>query len=373
MIDIHNFCKLKTQAACFDNGSNIYFFSNQFNALFVMNYHKKSCEYVTSFDRDPFFQESLYTKALYYADKIFLIPCVAANIAVYDIKKKETRYLYIEDEFLNYNVIDYREDEILLFPVKYRAWGWRISLSNEKVSKIELDFSGYEDLLKERESLCFYGNAMVRDFAYFAIYASDKYLVYDIVNNVCSIKTNEDGMTFTGAFKYESAVAFLSIDGTEVSFFDPIENVWNKKIALKYAQLRNTFSNGNLMAYTELIACEGGVLLCIPAFGNNLIIVKDYAVSESIDFDWDKLKLEKEDGQAFATIVEKDGTIILMPYECGVWGDLHSMELSLHNLDMKDDEIINIIKTYKDNGLPLIHKDIMNENEMTLKMFIQCL
>ena len=109
---------LTTQCACMDDEGRIWMVSNMVNGLFCLDPDTGKTEYVTSFEREPLFCGSLYTKAFWYKGKVICIPCLAKNIAFYDTVTGEIRYLPIRsEEYLVYfNAVSFAEEKVLLFP-----------------------------------------------------------------------------------------------------------------------------------------------------------------------------------------------------------------------------------------------------------------
>ena len=64
---------LTTQCACMDDEGRIWMVSNMVNGLFCLDPDTGKTEYVTSFEREPLFCGSLYTKAFWYKGNIWFI------------------------------------------------------------------------------------------------------------------------------------------------------------------------------------------------------------------------------------------------------------------------------------------------------------
>ena len=125
---------LSTQCACLDEKGNAWFFANEMNALFYRNLTDGITEYITSFDKEEILAGQLYTDAVWFRGKIFLVPCAAKDIAIYDTVKKTTAYINLCTSPDNYNVVRLPEEHLLLYSVRHEPSAYIVSLECEIIT-----------------------------------------------------------------------------------------------------------------------------------------------------------------------------------------------------------------------------------------------
>ena len=362
---------LTTQAVCVDDNNTIWIFANTFNALFKMDSEKGDIQYVTSFFKEPFLMESLYTKAVYYKNRIFFIPCCAESIAVFDIISETTDYIFLEKNILDYNVICYSEGKLLLFPVKNNNWGWKLDMETCRVSRMVLDFKDDEKLLKTKSVVCFYGNAFYDGKSYFAVYGTNKCMTYNIENNQCTMISIEKNGVYAGAFQIGKEIHFLSIDGSYACCYKPQLNKWGKIIPFPCRGKKYSRSYNGEKAYYELLDVGNNTSICIPIDGNDLLWYKDGKQIRSERIKWEKALLDKGALQAYAVLVCIVGKTHLFPYKCLARMEIDDSSVSYYEMNIEKKEFLRIAKEYRNNTSIFCDKEVMAETVMPLDLYLE--
>ncbi len=367
---------LNTQAACVDEKSNIWFVSNQFNALFKLNSRTKEISYITSFFEEIFFTDSLYTQAIYYREKIYFIPCVAERIAVFDISKQSVEYIYLEKEINNYNVAIYGKNMLLLFPVKYMKTCWTLNMDTFELKSFKLDFSGIDkNIFKGRENLCFYGdNAIREDYCiYYMIYDSNIILKYNVLQNECTFIDLHDQISFMAAYAGDNAINLLSTDGNELCVFDGKANN-SKGLTIKTnPEYKDICNDGRLKAYTSIKLLKDGSLLCLPTKGNELKIISKDMQKHSMSIDWENINLKADNSQAYVNVIQDNDAIIFLPYQCTQGMEIINGKICTFSFDISKEIFISVMREYQKEKGNIIGKLVYENETSNLELLLKLL
>ena len=338
---LENKRELRTQATCCDDKGNLWFTSNSYNALFCLDLEAFKVRYVTSFEEKINYVDSLYTKAIYYDNKIILIPCVSEHITIYDIEKKVARYVFIEGKCISYNCIRASENTILLFPVQFEGYAWEFLLNEEKLVKKECFPQFDKKVIKDHLPICFLGDGYVNNKIVMAIPWTNLYVVVDLDSYKMYLKEVEGDSRILNIFQCGNECCFLSDAGDSCTKYDGEKEY---SIAIPFIKKRGILGPNTLMAYSRVVYAAGIGNICIPVEGNEFRLL-DSAAKVWAKVDWKRIKGLTENSQPFVSVVRYKDRIIFCPYQCATWliYDCTKKVFYYENIIISDDEVHDII------------------------------
>jgi hypothetical protein len=363
---------LSTQCVCIEN-NNAWIFSDNYNALFRMDLCTHKIEYITSFMKENFFGSSLYTKAIYYKEKIVFVPCCANNIAVFDLRTENVRYIPLEKnkKDIPFNTITY-DDQVLMYPTLYSRRAYEFNFITEKLRVISLDFGRYDNkLFQHTLNILFCGEAYREGVAYFAIYGTNVFIKFYIETGCIDFCKMQSKELLYKAYIWNKNIVFLTLDGTKFIIKSDVEKVR----PLIYSAKKNVFSNGNFMPYTQFVAIDTQNFTFVPVQGNELPIFS-LGIENLIEICWDKIKTIRPGPQPFVVIQKNGENLYFFPYQSAT---MIVLDLSTKNIQYVDCYIRqsvyeNIIRKYMQNVL-IQERDnlVIAEETLALELFLELL
>lgn len=130
-------------SAFFVDGDDIWFMHGKINALMRYSMSEDYTYYIGSVPNEPMLRESLYKGIYKWGDKIYLIPCWAREIAVYNLLKREFEKISIEnieeyDNKMLFNKTFIFEHYLYCIPYYYNAI-LKIDMNSCNIEKIEIN------------------------------------------------------------------------------------------------------------------------------------------------------------------------------------------------------------------------------------------
>lgn len=316
---------LTTQCACMDDEGRIWMVSNMVNGLFCLDPDTGKTEYVTSFEREPLFGDSLYTKALWYKGKMICIPCVAKNIAVYEVKTGVLRYIPIRDEeyLVYFNVIPVSNTDVLLFPIIYSTSAYIFHMDTEKYETIPLNMDGEYSKV---EGKIVQGEALVDGKAYFVIRDTNEYFSLNMENGQMQFIRSGNGQCF---FSAASDGKYLYLMHSNGDGYDVYQN--SECISTNYL-FSSEANSAMIVPYAELkynmCFCLNDKVINLPMYNNNVKILEN-GFLQDIPIDWHRIRMTDQKIQAFSICIIRKETLILLPYHSAT---VVEIELSSKNI-----------------------------------------
>ena len=321
---------LTTQCACMDDEGRIWMVSNMVNGLFCLDPDTGKTEYVTSFEREPLFCGSLYTKAFWYKGKVICIPCLAKNIAFYDTVTGEIRYLPIRsEEYLVYfNAVSFAEEKVLLFPVIYSSFAYILDLERESYDSIPFT---YGENSHQAEGRIVQGEALCGEKAYFVIRDTNRFFSFDIKTHILDFFQGADHHPFVtmasdGGYLYPFSADGRSYDiydgGTYITTRQLLPEKEAGKAAVPYEQLKYI-----------ACSCVEGAIVNMPMRNVELQFFADGCMKNCV-LDWKQIRMADAKIQAFAVCFQRRGKIILLPYHSSTVVEVDLGDASVRYLDI---------------------------------------
>lgn len=225
------------------------------------------------------FGDSAYTRAYCYDGKIIGVPCTEADIFIYDIEKEEVRYLPLHGvgNTVYYNCIFQKEKgRLILFPAVYSRVCYEVSLRDELVRTIPLDFGPMDVALKENQvQPLFSGEAVLDDCLYLAIGGTCEYLEVSLEDFSVHFKQLKVQQRLNTSFRSGDYIYFLSEGGTVLLREDMAQ-----VLTLPYCVKKRMEYNQMDVAYFDATQIDSHVALLQPISGNPLLSVVDGEVEE---------------------------------------------------------------------------------------------
>lgn len=301
---------LTTQAACCDDLGNIWFFSDSHNGLYRFNIASKEVLFITSFYEEIFSSDSLYTKAIYHEKNIFFIPCVAKNIAIYNVENHTTKYIPLTEQIINFNVSMYTPDTYLLFPAVYSNTAYLLDLKTCTLKELPLSFGPWENDFTTSTLLI--GNGIIEYCAYFAIYNSNQYIRYDITQNTIQIFTLPIDISLFRVYTHNETLFFLSFDGCNI-IKTTASNLSTNPKTMSIIQSSQAPITNAPRAYVQLLFSNCETILALP-YNYHDLLINSSNQRFSIPIDWTQTGLLDESFQAYSTSLFFENYFFMLPY-----------------------------------------------------------
>lgn len=326
---------LTTQCACMDDEGRIWMVSNMVNGLFCLDPDTGKTEYVTSFEREPLFCGSLYTKAFWYKGKVICIPCLAKNIAFYDTVTGEIRYLPIRsEEYLVYfNAVSFAEEKVLLFPVIYSHFAYILDLNTEHYKTIQLE---YGNMCKKIEDMYVIGEGTYQEKAYFVIQGTDLFFSIDLnTYKIVFHQTNDHQPLFN-----------MSTDGQYLYLFHGDGcgyDVYKDDDCISVRQLYPKEKTGDRVVPRKQLkyfssSCVEDLVINMPMHDQPIYVFWNGSM-QKIMLDWKQIKMTGAKIQAFSICLKRNRKLILLPYHSStmVVADLFEQKVQYFNISICGD------------------------------------
>lgn len=260
---------LSTQCACLDEKGNAWIFSNEMNALFYRNMESGEIQYVTSIEREDFCIRELYSEAVWFQKKVFLIPFAAKDIAVYDTVRVEIRYITLNIHPDHYNVVRLPGNRLLLYSVRERMFAYVVSLEKLCCNEMTIDYGKKEAALKGK---LLRGTAYCDGKAYFVI---DK-------TNMCAVLDVDKKTVQICQMEKEAALFRVASDGRYLYFMHAdgcAYDVYRGCVYVKTIMLSNRCGDENAdarleqMEYTRNTVLDDGHIVSIPMKTQPIVVM----------------------------------------------------------------------------------------------------
>lgn len=299
---------LSTQCACLDEKGNAWFFANEMNALFYRNLTDGITEYITSFDKEEILAGQLYTDAVWFRGKIFLVPCAAKDIAIYDTVKKTTAYINLCTSPDNYNVVRLPEEHLLLYSVRHEPSAYIVSLEEECCEYIPVSYG--KEVFKE--GVLLRGTAYWNGNAYFVIDRTNRCVVFNIESKSVQISSMEKETALFSAASDGQYLYMLHANGCAYDAYD--ENGYVKTYELAntpgHADSEMRFED---MEYVINTVLEDGSVVSIPMRKQQVMVMRG-GVIHRFPLDEEKIGSYINDLQPLYICKSCKNKIVLFPY-----------------------------------------------------------
>lgn len=352
---------LSTQCACLDDEGNVWIFSNEINALFYRRLESGITEYITGFDREAFWMKELYTDMIWFQGKIFLIPCAARDIAVYDTVQERAEYISLCTPPDNYNVVRLPKNRLLLYSVRARASAYIVSLEKMCCEHISIDYGEKKNILEGR---LLRGTAYCRGKACFVVDKTNQYVEFDIDTKTIRLcRTEKEAPLFHAAsdgqylyMMHDDGCAYDAYDKSGyIKTYRLLEKLENKK---NDCQLKRT--------YVFNIVLEDGSIVSTPLKKQPVIIMKN---GNFIRFPLEDRKIDRyiNDLQPLCKCESFQNKLVLFPYHSSVLViiDLITAEVVYQSAKIDIRRYRRLIKDILDR-----QKGILYDTQISLEVFL---
>jgi hypothetical protein len=289
---------VSTQASCVDSAGVIWFFSNDYNALF--SYKDGKTVYRTTFEKEKLIEQYLYNEAYLYETDIFFFPVRAKRIACYSTLSTRVSYIDIPQRTgtTYYNVITKSKSEVYLVPQTKSSYAYLFDLETGKFTLFPVSWT--ELGLKDEGLLI--GDAYVESNIYLAAAYTNRMWKINLENRVFErielpnpiFKTRfYNGSVYMLSSLRSSRVMKYSREGVETVFWGESDN----ESCNKYQD----------MQYSDFFLLPSGGIMMLPMQGDSLYI-KDGNEEKLIPTGRDSC-------QYYDDFFFMDRNVVLMPYE----------------------------------------------------------
>ncbi|WP_196598648.1 hypothetical protein [Pectinatus frisingensis] len=333
---------LRTQCACVDDDGNFWLIPMSLSYLCCFASVTGKLLKTILIRQNTIIDDSAYTRAIWFNGKIICIPCTAADIFVYDTDTGETRYLPLHGygNIIYYNIIQYG-NRLILFPANYSDTGYAVDMAREQVTPFPLEFGQNNDILqKAMVSPLFSGESYINDEAYLAVSGTDSHIVFNLNTWQMNIRKNPRKYIFNRIVCHAGAIYGISNEGTALISLNN-----DKQIELPYKKKVQITANLET-AYTDVISISENTSVAIPAWGNDLVILKEnMTVSQVID--WSQLRLCGNILWPWIRFVVYDKKLILFPYQIEQSLIFRNMRkcVCYSNFSIKRTQLISLLKS----------------------------
>ena len=356
---------LTTQCACMDDEGYIWMVSNMVNGLFRLDVDAGKAEYITSFEKEPMFCGSLYTKAFWYKGKMICIPCYASNIAIYEAETGEIRYIPIrsEDYLVYFNAVLFTEEQVLLFPVIYSHFAYILNLDTESYETIPLENSEYDSKAKD---MIVQGEALCGGKAYFMIRETDIFFSFDLNTLTLEFFHSADNYRFVTISSDGQYIYPFHADGHSYDVYEKNAYIATRWLLSKHEKAEK------IVPYEQLkyigSSCVDGAVVNIPMRSGSLQIFQDGHM-KSISLDWKRILMVDAKIQAFHICVQRKEKLLVLPYHSCTVLEIALSAPHVRYFDISiDQSVLNGL--YKKLWEQSEYKTILNESVCPLQRYL---
>lgn len=354
---------LTTQCACMDDEGYIWMVSNMVNGLFRLDVDAGKAEYITSFEKEPMFCGSLYTKAFWYKGKMICIPCYASNIAIYEARAGEIRYIPIrnEDYLVYFNAVLFTEEKVLLFPVIYSHFAYILNLDTETYETIPLENSEYDSKAKD---MIVHGEALCGEKAYFVIQETDLLFTFDLKTHVIEFFHGENQYQFITIASDGKYLYPLHVDGRGYDVYD--RNLYVTTRWLFPEHEKGSISYEHL----EYIVCDcvDDVVVNVPMRRGSLQVFQNGHM-ENIPLNWERISMVDAKIQAFHICIQRKEKLLVLPYHSCTVLEIALSAPHVRYFDISIDQSV-LNQCYKKFWEKSEYKTILNESVCPLQRYL---
>jgi hypothetical protein len=214
-------------------------------------------------------------------------------------------------------------------------------MAREQVTPFPLEFGQNNDILqKAMVSPLFSGESYINDEAYLAVSGTDSHIVFNLNTWQMNIRKNPRKYIFNRIVCHAGAIYGISNEGTALISLNN-----DKQIELPYKKKVQITANLET-AYTDVISISENTSVAIPAWGNDLVILKEnMTVSQVID--WSQLRLCGNILWPWIRFVVYDKKLILFPYQIEQSLIFRNMRkcVCYSNFSIKRTQLISLLKS----------------------------
>ena len=307
---------IRTQCTCYYCGE-IWFFSNEINALFKINPQTMQSKYVTSIEGYPINTGWLFTKMIPYKDRLILIPFVAKRLIIYCPNTKETKYIEfnLEDDSPYFVVSEmFDQHSIILFPAIKHGYYYIYNLEDEMVTRHRLESNMF--INGSDKTLEIVSSGVMHDDRYIINILKSNRLMY-FKNNSCSLKF--DNITTLKkrvcAIEKYNEKYFIALDSTgDNLFMVDYDGKITEEYCLGAVHGEKLYMFEELMGYSAIKNLGNELVMAIPVKGNDLIILYDGEVIR-LKLNWEIIKTTCDNAKPFSDVIVDQNYYYLMPYQ----------------------------------------------------------
>lgn len=172
---------------------NLYFFSQDFNALCCIEKGNISIRKLCDIPDEDFTKERLYVTMIYFDEKLCLIPFIANELAIYDIKENNVTKIAVDEDISNqkYKFMAARlvGENIYMFGL-YVPSIYCFNTKDCTYKKVcDMDKETINNLVFDKSDAYFRQQTEYTDGRIYVPFCNaNAMLIYDVINNECNIK-----------------------------------------------------------------------------------------------------------------------------------------------------------------------------------------
>ncbi len=350
---------IRTQCACVYK-DDIWYFSNEINALLRMDRKTMDSQFVTSFPNCEISRGWLFTEVIPYADSLVFVPYMAKDIVVYYPERNMHEVIPLNrtdnQVYFITNYVD--ENVLLLFPAVHFECYYIFDLQSKKLVAHRIDLTDIFCGNKSRTISCFANGAYKKGYFYTNILKDNELYRINIKDGeICNVVIDGEIVNSTCFFD-DTQLVMLNAEGDKILLLD-VEGKKRKEYELKAKNRRKLFMCDEQMGFSDVKKISESRWLVLPVWGNDIVLCEEGNLTY-IELDWERISELCDNAKVFSEMLICEEYIYLFPYQATTIVRLDLKQLRLDygpKSYLSGDEIRAIANYY--NGNQLFREDTM--------------